>query len=706
MTLLNSSEGNALGPNTPVLLRRPLRPDAAPSALSIFGDDTWDLTPGIHEDHAIKYSINFSRFPAAFRADLKVYLWMLINSESVRPVQGGPADRTEIALSTIAQALTPLARFLAWCDEHEIASLQSVTETHLDELLADCLEAGLATPAIQKIITETRRLWANRSLVPEAIRLAERSPWNNEAAADILGLKPSASGNRTPRIADETILPLLSWALRFTQDFAGDIIDAYREYWELSSASWRYSEAGPRTPHIVGARQTRLLEALGRLRSLGLGLPGRIHPDTQVPQINWTHLGRLTGSYGLSHSTYDRELIEASGMPLDDDSYLLTECRGQIDGHLWNGRFVRWNDVVPLAQLLQTACFVVVSYLSGMRPGEVLTLRANCASQNPATGLWEVRGTRWKAAQDSSGAKIPTGRLDGNPWVVHPLASQAVDLLTELAEISGTELLFPASIRPARVRGAAERHNARAGTALTTARATTEISRFIDWISTYCDAHGRSDAIPADPDGRLTPRRFRRTLAWHIVRRPRGLVAAAIQYGHISTHITQGYSGTYASGFPGEIAMERWLQRIEQFAEMDRYLDSEGHISGPAANELRDRTSAANAKYAGRVLPTNRQASQMLSDPVLQIYQGDGLHCVFNRATALCARDVPEPVLGNCSPNCRNAARTDDDIDKLRATQQELVDDRLAPPIRYARGREVAERIQHFIDDHEHGSKR
>jgi hypothetical protein len=37
--------------------------------------------------------------------------------------------------------------------------------------------------------------------------------------------------------------------------------------------------------------------------------------------------------------------------------------------------------------------------------------------------------------------------------------------------------------------------------------------------------------------------RFRRTLAYFIVRRPRGLIAAALQYSHVSTKVTLRYAG-------------------------------------------------------------------------------------------------------------------------------------------------------------------
>ena len=56
-------------------------------------------------------------------------------------------------------------------------------------------------------------------------------------------------------------------------------------------------------------------------------------------------------------------------------------------------------------------------------------------------------------------------------------------------------------------------------------------------------------------------------LTWFIVRRPRGLVAAAVQYGHLRVQMTLGYAGNYASGFPDEIAFEDWLARLDTLAD-------------------------------------------------------------------------------------------------------------------------------------------
>lgn len=45
-----------------------------------------------------------------------------------------------------------------------------------------------------------------------------------------------------------------------------------------------------------------------------------------------------------------------------------------------------------------------------------------------------------------------------------------------------------------------------------------------------------AEAIPDDPHGKVSASRFRRTLARHMARRPNGLVALAIQYGHMRTN--------------------------------------------------------------------------------------------------------------------------------------------------------------------------
>ncbi|MDT0615013.1 hypothetical protein [Streptomyces lancefieldiae] len=66
--------------------------------------------------------------------------------------------------------------------------------------------------------------------------------------------------------------------------------------------------------------------------------------------------------------------------------------------------------------------------------------------------------------------------------------------------------------------------------------------------------------VPEDPHGNLGLSRLRRTLAWHIARRPGGLVVLAIQYEHMRTaldaRMSSGYGSRERRGFYGELDVE------------------------------------------------------------------------------------------------------------------------------------------------------
>jgi hypothetical protein len=70
----------------------------------------------------------------------------------------------------------------------------------------------------------------------------------------------------------------------------------------------------------------------------------------------------------------------------------------------------------------------------------------------------------------------------------------------------------------------------------------------------------------------------------------------------------------------------------------------------------------------GRVLTTNRQAHDLLDNPLLQIFPGKAMTCVFNPQQALCQIQRAEgdtrrtPDQSDCRPTCNNLAYTDADI--------------------------------------------
>ncbi len=240
---------------------------------------------------------------------------------------------------------------------------------------------------------------------------------------------------------------------------------------------------------------------------------------------------------------------------------------------------------------------------------------------------------------------------------------------------------------------------------------TRDISAFIAWANDQAYKLGRPhEVIPADPSGAISPSRFRRTLAWHIVRRPRGLIAGAVQYGHVHVQMTLGYSGSYDSGFPDEHAFEQWLYQLEQLTGDHQLLLDGEHVSGPAAESYRQRVHAGREQFAGRVLTNIRQARDMLTNPLLQVYPGRAMTCVFDPAKALCQQHRAEgdsrttPDLDDCRTTCQNIAYTDRDTRQLRqraARLHALLGDFLAPSPRSQRIRAERDRLQMLIRDHE-----
>ncbi|KAA8877510.1 hypothetical protein F3087_43935 [Nocardia colli] len=401
-------------------------------------------------------------------------------------------------------------------------------------------------------------------------------------------------------------------------------------------------------------------------------------------------------------------MLRTSGLPIEEGSALLVAPTATIDGRLWRERPIEESEARPLARHLIAACFVVIGYLSGMRSGEILSLERGCLHRDPATGLVLVRGREWKSVHDSAGEHLPQGRPRPDPWVV---AEPVATAITVLEKLHREQLLFPNRLDPRPQKTSDAGHRYRDGKARTSTHINSDIAALIDWINHYCAEHGRTDAIPPDPEHPdITARRLRRTLAWFIARKPRGLVAAAIQYGHLKIQMTLGYAGTYASGFPDELAFEEWLTRLDTLADAHEHLQGGEHVSGPAAQRYRLHVQSA-PRFAGQVLRTTRDARILLANPALQIYPGHAMTCVLDPRRAACrlaqddVGDRITPDLSDCRPNCVNIARTDRDIALVRAQAarlREIVEDPLAPPVRAARQRAELHRLLRILAEH-HG---
>ncbi|MGW2463113.1 hypothetical protein ACWC2M_29515 [Streptomyces sp. NPDC001761] len=690
------------GPETIVLLNRELRPDADLAELSRFADDRWNLSPGVFEATAKTYGLNFTHIPAPLRLAARHYFWQLLNFSGGRVMKHSAPARP--AVRSVALAYPSFKHFMTWLHKQGISSFSDISEP----VLAGYFDAILAedTDRQFRLVMEVRRLWSYRLTMPPGMRMPDHPPWDGEDSSVLLGRVQSKRENRRRRIPEVTMQHLLMWSLRFVEDFADDIIPAHSECLELHMADPRYRRLHglPRRKPWPGSADRKLTAYLDDVRSSQGALPGITQPDG-TRRIHWMYIGRILDAFGAFDTTdHERHEAMAKGLPIDDDAYLRSPITGLIDGRPWRDRSIRYREARDLARHLSTACFVVIAYLSGGRPGELLNLERGCVTHQADTGLWLLHGKFFKNAVDADGNKIPDGLVRRDPWVVIEAVAKAVAVLERLHP---HRLLFPVWLEQGRQD---RRGSKRPGQARTDDTLTQDIQRFIKWINQHCQDLVRSDGIPTEGLGSPTTSRFRRTLAWFIRRRPRGLVAASIQYGHLHTQMLQGYAGTYESGFPDEYAFEDWLYRIEILAEDEEALRNGEYISGPAAGPYRQRVNAASRQFAGHVLTSERQARDLLGNPLLQIFHGDGMTCVLDPAQAACqlrgTTDDPlvTPDINDCRPRCRNIARTDRDVQWIRTRRDELADitaDPLAPPIRHARDLHELQRLDHIVSEHE-----
>ena len=221
--------------------------------------------------------------------------------------------------------------------------------------------------------------------------------------------------------------------------------------------------------------------------------------------------------------------------------------------------------------------------------------------------------------------------------------------------------------------------------------------------------HGLTgENIPDDPHGTIGLGRFRRSLAWHIARRPNGLVALAIQYGHMRTALaydwtTEGYGSRSRDGIHDLIDLETARATADTVMDLHESLEG-GGISGPAARRA-IRAAATAPRFAGTPI-TLASARKLLKNEDAMIY--DNPHalvlCHYKRERALCHRDNAKdtPSLDRCVPGCGNIARTDQQAAQLRDRADHLESQAASMPRPIGdRLRASAARLREQADNHD-----
>ncbi|MFH8379107.1 integrase [Streptomyces cyaneofuscatus] len=380
---------------------------------------------------------------------------------------------------------------------------------------------------------------------------------------------------------------------------------------------------------------------------------------------------------------------------------------GKINGRSWR-EHLDFNESAELMRHLGTAATIILLYLTGMRPQEVQGLRSGCCPDpEPAADGAEarhlIRSHHYKNVTDDDGNHISAGEVRKVPWVAITPVVHAIRVLERM--VPEGELLLGAAHHGFRC------GNSNAG-ALKSDTLTLRIESFVNWVNREAKAQSLSgQTIPDDPHGAIGLSRFRRSLAWHVARRPGGLIALAIQYGHMRTLLdartSSGYGARRRHGIHAVLDVETALAAADTAARLRDSVAAGEKVSGPAAR--RALTAAAHVpRFEGRIVPRTfaRKAAAFLAPDGIVLYDNPDafLICAFKHDNALCEPEpgATAPWQYDCRPGCGNTVRTDTHARQLRERADKL--DQLAahaPGPVSKRLRANASRLRETADTHD-----
>jgi hypothetical protein len=696
--------------NRPVLASVPLKPGFTRDDLPRVDDPNWNLEAAVFRENArsCHTAVHFDVVPEPdVREALRAYLYIRLNVDL-------PSVRRRLTPTTVRAAFNIARRFFAFV-HHQlgVVDMMRVDQALLDDYIR-ALEAERRRSA-HRMAHLLEPIQALHDYRHHLGRLALTfTPWSGRSPYRVAGCRQSRE-NRTPRMPEAVIQPLLAWSLRYVSTFATDIFAAREAFDRLHEHRDRMRAADS----ALGERNRRhlhreRLEAhFERLAREGRGVPiwahahngaTRTDPQTghETPPVNAHLLHLIIGVDAVaepaSHiqlSTGAPDLIEAASRRLGVETGGLDSPIGTLSGtdRPWRPRF----DIKTLVieeRMLQAAAYVVCAYLTGMRDCEVQAMRRGCLTLTRSEdGLIErhrIRSTAYKAKPS---------RGEQSDWVTIAPVADAVAVMDRLgarfADARGLDTLWQVlSLLPV-------------SKAHVSAEIVRQLNKYRDHLNASFGTSGEP-IIPPCPDGRLwriTTRQFRRTIAWHIANRPFGTIAGMIQYKHASVAAFEGYAGSTPSGFRAEIEAQRALGQIDDILSYFDERQGGATLTGPAAPRIaRTLDTAARALAPLPAMLADRPRLRTLLASLAQtLHVGVLADCFFDPGTALCLKHADDPgaaapLTALCMPTrCPNAcitARHRSVWERSAADARTLLKEKRLPPLQRQALRQDLARIE------------
>jgi hypothetical protein len=271
----------------------------------------------------------------------------MINGE-LRPTflkERGARLRSRLSATRIKDAVECWMHLATWLNARSITTLATCDSKVLHDYGQHLLSEHTGRANVERILGALTRLWAFDQLSAQPTGIG-RPPWDELGADDYLPAATSTGGeNATEPLAEQTMGPLLIWAMRMVDDFADDILAAWAEHQRLSDAA----RTNPSTPAGRAALETYL----GPLIAAHAPLPTMPHKGKM--SLARYYIAGLTGaSPGQIQTLVTREgLVAAAAQrpgpcPLDlhFDSARFATSANESFYHI-DSEAAAWNTALP-----------------------------------------------------------------------------------------------------------------------------------------------------------------------------------------------------------------------------------------------------------------------------------------------------------------------------------------------------------------------
>ncbi|MGW4529149.1 hypothetical protein [Amycolatopsis sp. NPDC004378] len=638
-------------------------------ARPVFEDDVWSFTEVIGLARYIRANtriLDFTRIgDLRWRRLAKEYVFALMvpRHESVAVLPH--AYRTPLGLVTVRARLDGLVSFLAWLDRRGIHSLSEVTQHECDLYLKSAMApsgrrggeraAGRSPRGYRSAATAVIEVAMYSELFTDDGFAPGFRPFRGRTAAMIVGERSRAGENSTPPVPADILQPLLAAALYVANALGPHVV--------LTRRAWRQQmlrEAGMPQLRVIDAAALRrmLREQVAEGRPLDQVVDHEVRrrlatgwsPDDPLLPVSFTSLSRKIGvrQYGGVWWEQLRDEIAAAvgqvgvGKPFARDAALVPRADGAGE--------VPWTEPVTERELrdlvghARAATAVVIAALSGMRHSELKELEVGCARREEiASGL----DRHFLTSTLIKGQPIGGTR---DEWVVVQEAFHAARVAEQLLETpdgtdapEGSALFDPFDF-------------------------SSRMRELRNWVN---GPAGQRLGLAPIPEGQVTMRMLRRTLAIELAYRPGGLLAAKIQLKHISVATTEGYAarpGGAQSRLLAEVGKHERDRNVELLLEEWRNYRSGVLPAGPGARELTEYFASIDgplselAAKAPKSLASDQEARTLLGKRAGALHLGPANYCWFtDPSRALCLRlagtpNADRPLLGMCdSARCPQA---------------------------------------------------